>query len=132
MRSLASPARISVWEGKGARRPLSPAMAIGRAVARLRLRPHHPDRFPLPPSLPAVRHDGRADGRSHPRLDTGGLTTAPRKQAVRMLKCECQACGYTVRTARKWLETAGAPLCPIPGHGAMRHEPLDGDEEPEG
>jgi hypothetical protein len=27
-----------------------------------------------------------------------------------MLKCECLACGYTVRTARKWLETAGAPL----------------------
>ena len=45
----------------------------------------------------------------HARLDTGGLTTAPRKQSVRMLKCECQACGYTVRTARKWLETAGAP-----------------------
>jgi hypothetical protein len=67
----------------------------------------------------------------HARLDTGGLTTAPRKQAVRILKCECPACGYTVRTARKWLETAGAPLCPIPGHGAMRHEPLDGDEEPE-
>ena len=65
----------------------------------------------------------------HARLDTGGLTTAPRKQAVRMLKCECPACGYTVRTARKWLETAGAPLCPIPGHGAMRHDPLDGDEE---
>jgi hypothetical protein len=27
------------------------------------------------------------------RLDTGGLTTAPRKRAARMLKCECQACG---------------------------------------
>lgn len=65
----------------------------------------------------------------HARLDTGGLTTAPRKQAVRMLKCECPACGYTVRTARKWLETAGAPLCPIPGHGAMRHEPLGDDDE---
>ena len=52
-------------EGKGARRPLSPATAIGRAVARLRLRPHHPGGFPLPPSLPAVRHDGRADGRGH-------------------------------------------------------------------
>ena len=67
----------------------------------------------------------------HARLDTGGLTTAPRKQAVRMLKCECLTCGYTVRTARKWLETAGAPLCPIPGHGAMRHEPLDGEEDGE-
>jgi len=46
-----------------------------------------------------------------------------------MLKCECQACGYTVRIARKWLETAGAPLCPMKGHGAMRHDPLDSDEE---
>ena len=36
---------------------------------------------------------------------------------------------YTVRTARKWLETAGAPLCPIPGHGAMCHEPLDEDQD---
>lgn len=42
----------------------------------------------------------------HARLDTDGETTAPRKQAARMLKCECQVCGYTVRTARKWLETA--------------------------
>jgi hypothetical protein len=46
-----------------------------------------------------------------------------------MLKCEYLACGYTVRTARKWLETAGAPLCPVPGHGAMCHEPLDGEGE---
>ena len=41
-----------------------------------------------------------------------------------MLKCDCEACGYTVRTARKWLEAAGAPLCPIEGHGPMRHDPL--------
>lgn len=63
----------------------------------------------------------------HARLDTAGETIAPRKQAARMLKCKCQACGYTVRTARKWLETAGAPLCPIAGHGAMHHDPIDGD-----
>ena len=67
----------------------------------------------------------------HARLDTAGETTAPKKQAVRMLKCECQTCGYTVRTARKWLETAGAPLCPIAGHGPMQHDPLDGDEDDE-
>ena len=67
----------------------------------------------------------------HARLDTGGLMSAPRMQAARMLKCECPACGYTVRTARKWLEMAGAPLCPIPGHGAMRHDMLDGDEDGE-
>ena len=35
--------------------------------------------------------------------------------------------GYTVKTARKWLESFGAPLCPIDGHGAMRHDPLDDD-----
>lgn len=51
----------------------------------------------------------------HARLDTDGETTRPKKQAARMLKCECAACGYTVMTARKWLETAGAPLCPIEG-----------------
>lgn len=68
----------------------------------------------------------------HARLDTGGETTAPKKQAARMLKCEYQVCGYTVRTARKWLSTVGAPLCPTEGHGAMRHDPLDSDqEEPE-
>jgi peptide subunit release factor 1 (eRF1) len=49
-----------------------------------------------------------------------------------MLKCECGTCGYTVRTARKWLEQAGAPLCPIEGHGQMSHEPLDDDSEDAG
>ena len=40
------------------------------------------------------------------------------------------AAGYTVRTARKWLETAGAPLCPVEGHGPMRHDPVgDGTED---
>ena len=64
----------------------------------------------------------------HARLDTDGETTRPKKQTARMLKCECEVCGYTVRTARKWLETAGAPVCPIEGHGPMQHDPLDGDE----
>ena len=67
----------------------------------------------------------------HGRLDTGSATTRPRKQAVRMLKCECSTCGYTVRTARKWLETAGAPLCPVEGHGPMRHDPVDDGTEDE-
>jgi len=34
-------------------------------------------------------------------------------------------------TARKWLELAGAPLCPIKDHGRMEHEPLDEDDDPE-
>ena len=65
----------------------------------------------------------------HARLDTGGQTTAPKKQTTRLLKCECEACGYTVRTARKWLELTGAPLCPVSEHGAMRHDPLDDPDE---
>ena len=65
----------------------------------------------------------------HAHLDTGGESTAPKKQKTRMLKCECATCGYTVRTARKWLELAGAPLCPIEGHGIMQHEPLDADDD---
>ena len=65
----------------------------------------------------------------HARLDTDGETTRPTKQAARMLKCECVACGYTVRTARKWLDTAGAPLCPIKGHGPMHHDPIGDDKE---
>src|SRR3546814_10205757 len=67
----------------------------------------------------------------HARLDTDGESTAPKKQKTLMLKCECAMCGYTVRTARKWLELAGAPLCPIEDHGRMEHEPLD-DEGQDG
>ena len=63
----------------------------------------------------------------HVRLDSGGQSTAPKKQTTRLLKCECGTCGYTVRTARKWLDRAGAPLCPAPDHGIMRHDPLDDD-----
>lgn len=62
------------------------------------------------------------------RLDTGGETTRPKKQATRLLKCECKTCGYTVRAARKWLKEVGVPVCAIEGHGAMRHDPLDADE----
>ena len=67
----------------------------------------------------------------HARLDTDSETTRPKKQATRLLKCECETCGYTVRTARKWLETAGAPICPIEDHGPMRCD-LPDDEGSEG
>jgi len=41
-----------------------------------------------------------------------GLSTGAKKQSARMLKCKCDECGYTVRTTAKWLEAAGAPVCP--------------------
>lgn len=42
----------------------------------------------------------------------GGKSSSPKKQTARNLKCMCSICGYTVRTTAKWLETAGAPICP--------------------
>jgi len=54
----------------------------------------------------------------HARLDFNGLTTRPKKQSTRLLKCECPACGYIARVAWKWLEEKGPPHCPEHG-GAM-------------
>lgn len=41
-------------------------------------------------------------------LDKG----ARKKQTTRLLKCECGVCGYVARVTRKWVEEAGAPVCP--------------------
>lgn len=46
----------------------------------------------------------------HARLDS--FKSPVKKQTTRMVKCECDACGYTVRTSRKWIDDAGAPICP--------------------
>jgi hypothetical protein len=35
-----------------------------------------------------------------------------KKQSTRLLKCECEGCGYTVRITRKWLDAGGSPICP--------------------
>jgi hypothetical protein len=42
-----------------------------------------------------------------------------KSQGTRMIKCECEACGYVCRTTRKWLENVGAPWC------ACNGEPMD-------
>lgn len=50
---------------------------------------------------------------------TDGRTTEPKKQTTRMVKVECDTCGYTVRTTAKWLAVA-TPVCPdpdCPDHG---------------
>jgi hypothetical protein len=41
-----------------------------------------------------------------------GYLVDVKKQSTRMHKCECAACGYTVRITRKWLTLAGPPICP--------------------
>ena len=53
------PGSVVCLAGKGGTGPLSPARTIRPAEAQsLRsLRPHHPVRYSLPPSPPAVRHE---------------------------------------------------------------------------
>ena len=52
--------------------------------------------------------------------DEAPLTTRSRKQANRHVRCACPACGYVVRTARKWIDGSGPPHCPR--HGPMLAE----------
>jgi hypothetical protein len=35
-----------------------------------------------------------------------------KRQGARLLKCECPVCGYIARVTNKWIENAGAPICP--------------------
>jgi hypothetical protein len=51
-----------------------------------------------------------------------------KKQGTRLIKCECDACGYIVRTTQKWIDDAGAPHCGIKAHGRMTHEGTEGEE----
>jgi hypothetical protein len=46
----------------------------------------------------------------HGRLNPGLSPT--KKQGTRMLKVTCIATDYTVRMAKKWLDTFGPPTCP--------------------
>lgn len=46
----------------------------------------------------------------HSKLDATQSPT--KKQTTRMIKCECEQCGYTIRTSRKWIEL-GAPYCAL-------------------
>lgn len=35
-----------------------------------------------------------------------------KKQSTRLIKCQCELCGYTVRVAQTWITEVGAPICP--------------------
>lgn len=41
------------------------------------------------------------------------ILTTRKKQTTRLLKCECQSCGYVARVAGKWIVEAGEPICPV-------------------
>lgn len=44
----------------------------------------------------------------HAQLSVMTKTT----QSTRLIKCQCEECGYTIRTTAKWIATLGAPKCP--------------------
>lgn len=41
-----------------------------------------------------------------------GVTSTGPKQTTRMVKVQCETCGYLVRTSQKWLDVA-VPDCPV-------------------
>ena len=45
-----------------------------------------------------------------------------KKQATRLMKCECVTCGYIVRTTSKWLDLYGTPYCPCNNDEPIRME----------
>lgn len=51
---------------------------------------------------------------AYPHHELKHMVNGDRKQGTRLIKAECGVCGYTVRVTRKWLDAAGAPLCPAP------------------
>ena len=56
-------------------------------------------------------------GRLQLVLGASSHSSRRKKQYSRQIKCVCDNCGYTVYTTPKWLDAAGAPLCPK--HGRM-------------
>lgn len=52
---------------------------------------------------------------AHGHYPAKGLDPAliHKKQTTRLLKCECEECGYIARVAKAWIERAGPPLCPV-------------------
>ncbi|TDC28355.1 SprT-like domain-containing protein, partial [Micromonospora sp. KC213] len=48
----------------------------------------------------------------HARLTAGAGTKGEKSQTCRQLKVECPKSGYIARTTKRWLDEAGAPICP--------------------
>ena len=59
--------------------------------------------------FPHARLDLHAPGREKP----DPITSGPKPQANRHIKCKCSVCGYVARTSRKWLDKVGPPRCPL-------------------
>jgi hypothetical protein len=53
----------------------------------------------------------------YPHAELHAMTNGRKKQAARLIKCECAKCGHVARVARQWIDDQGAPHCPA--HGEM-------------
>lgn len=67
----------------------------------------------------------RAGKLPHAKLE--GKVTDRKKQGTRLLKAECEKCGYTVRVTKKWA-AEGLPYCGVRSHGRMVCEDMDEGE----
>lgn len=67
----------------------------------------------------------RAGKLPHAKLE--GKVTDRKKQGTRLLKAECEKCGYTVRVTKKWA-AEGLPYCGVRSHGRMVCEDMDDGE----
>lgn len=54
----------------------------------------------------------------YPHAELRAMSNGRAKQTTRLLKVECEECGYTARVTAKWLDDVGAPHCPL--HGEMQ------------
>jgi hypothetical protein len=48
----------------------------------------------------------------YPHAELRGGANEYKKQDARLVKLACPSCGYKVYTSKKWIEGAGAPICP--------------------
>lgn len=81
----------------------------------------------LLPQLGALPHGALGE-----MAEDEATTSAPKGQRNRQLKCECQTCGYTARTTRKWLAESGPPLCPCNAQPMAYEAPQDPEEPQDG
>lgn len=66
----------------------------------------------------------------HGTFPGGKLTRDPKlKQTTRLLKCECPECGYVARVTAKWIEQAGAPICPVDDTQFKCDTPEEGEDD---
>ena len=54
--------------------------------------------------------------------------SSQKKQGTRMLKCFCGDCDYVARVTRKWVESAGTPICPT-DMVSMKCDEVDGEDD---